>query len=85
MTGREIRLRLHAALRDAVTLETIDLIIPADATPRDALDAAIARAPALMPWRDVVAFGTDERLLAPNEPIPPGLTTMHALPPVSGG
>jgi hypothetical protein len=85
MTDRRMRLRLHAALRDAAAVELIELSIPAEATPRDAFDAAIAQAPGLMPWRDVVAFGTDQRLLAPNEPIPPALTTMHALPPVSGG
>lgn len=85
MSERSIRLRLHAALRDATGTETIEVTIAPDATPRDAFAAAIERSPALGDWRDVVAFGTDERLLAAERPIPTDTVEIHALPPVSGG
>ena len=85
MTDRTIRLRLHANLRDAAGTDAIDVVVPAVATPRDAFHAAVARVPALAAWSAVVAFGSDDRLLAADAAIPGGLTELHALPPVSGG
>ncbi len=85
MSDRPLRLRLHAVLREAAAVETIDLTVAADATPRDAFDAAAADIPALDPWRSVVAFGTDERLVPADRPIPSDIVELHALPPVSGG
>jgi molybdopterin converting factor small subunit len=85
MSDRSITLRLHAALRDAANARTIEVTIADNATPRDAFRAAIGRCPALGAWRDVVAFGTDERLLAAERPIPAEVVEIHALPPVSGG
>ena len=85
MTDRTLRLRLHANLRDAAGTATIDVVVPAAATPRDAFRAAVARVPALAAWTAVVAFGSDDRLLAADAAIPDGLRELHALPPVSGG
>jgi molybdopterin converting factor small subunit len=85
VSERAITLRLHAALRDAAGAETIEATIADNATPRDAFLAAIEWCPALGAWRDVVAFGTDERLLAAERPIPAEVVEIHALPPVSGG
>ncbi len=85
MSERAITLRLHAALRDAAGARTIAVTIADGATPRDAFLAAIEWCQALGEWRDVVAFGTDERLLAAERPIPADVVEIHALPPVSGG
>lgn len=84
-TARTITLRLHAALRDAAGTDRLDVAATDDATPRSVFDAAIARHAALEPWRDVVAFGTDDRLLPADATLPADLDTLHALPPVSGG
>ncbi|MFM1833580.1 MAG: hypothetical protein RLZZ461_1896, partial [Planctomycetota bacterium] len=85
MSDRSITIQLHAALRDAANARTIEVTIADGATPQDAFRAAIGWCPALGAWCDVVAFGTDERLLAAERPIPADVVEIHALPPVSGG
>lgn len=86
MTGsRRVRLRLHAALRDAAGIQTIELVVPSDSTPRAVYQLATTPHPALAAWRDLVAFGSDDRLLPGNSPLPAEVEVLHALPPVSGG
>ena len=82
---RTIRVRLHAALREALDLDVLLIEVPADADPRMVFEAAVSTHPGLEDWRGTVVFGTDDRLLANDAPVPEGVTEIHALPPVSGG
>ncbi len=82
---RVIQVRLHAALRDALDIEALVVEVATDADPAAVFEAAVATHPGLAGWRGTIVFGTDERLLANDAPLPAGVTMIHALPPVSGG
>ena len=82
---RVIRIRLHAALRDAVGTDALLIEVPDDATPDMVFEASIETHPVLADWRSTIAFGTEERLLLGDAPLPEGVEEIHALPPVSGG
>lgn len=82
---RLLRIRLHAALRDATGVDALLLEVPVDASPNAVFEMAIAEHAALAAWRGSIAFGTDERLLGGDIPLPRDLDEIHALPPVSGG
>lgn len=84
-----ITIRLHAALREAAGVDAVPIPLDPERldvrTPKALFEIATSRHPGLAPWRGVVAFGTDDRLLPPERSLEPGIRLIHALPPVSGG
>ncbi len=81
-----ITLRLHGVLQDVVGLHTLP--VPshvADCTPRDIFELAVDLHPALADYRESVAFGTKQEVIAPDRTIPPSIRVIEVLPPVSGG
>ena len=82
----QIRIRLHAMLRELVGTDEIEIHLPAPpSTGAAVFKVLVEQHPELASWSGVVAFAIEDRVIGPNATIPPGTTIMDVLPPVSGG
>ena len=79
-----VRVRLFAALREAVGRSEVELELPEGATPEDAWRRLLERHPGLSGRRASLATAVNGRYAAFDAPLAPGDEVVF-IPPVSGG
>lgn len=79
-----MRVRLFAALREAVGRQELELELPEGSTPEHAFRALAAQHPALAPRRGSLSAAVNRRYVAFDAPLAAGDEVVF-IPPVSGG
>lgn len=81
-----IKVRLHAMLREIAGTDVIEIPLDPDrATTAAIFESLVDRHPELGPWSGVVAFAIDQKVVGPGAEIPAETSILDVLPPVSGG
>lgn len=79
-----VRVRLFAVLCDACGVDRLDLDLPDGATSRQAVEAAVARHPALSAWLARCGVAVNQEYVGESVGLREG-DEIALIPPVSGG
>ncbi len=82
----DIKVRLHAMLREIAGTDEVEIQIDHDrATTTAIFESVVERHPELGSWSGVIAFAIDQEVVGPEDAIPSDTSIVDVLPPVSGG